>query len=226
MLWSTNINTDNEKSLLMMKIIQYTLTSFHLHCINSSEEISHERIFFVNLIIPAFRALEKVTGLVEYHWCEKQLLANKLVYLKLGSESTSKNGQRLMNGLTSMCSTPSKMESVLMEASSGNDSENVPDTLGDTIELLECSTNSLLVESKNYQDASYEAFKSLKVNTVHTIKNEITLHQVSVLDPFRWQSVQVRTCKVPNTWAQRSGYAKYFELIATIVVCGSIYKDN
>ncbi|KAG2221205.1 hypothetical protein INT45_000245 [Circinella minor] len=224
-LWSTNINTNDEKSVMMMKIIQYTLTSFHLHCINPSEETSHERTFFVNLVIPAFRALEKVTGLVKYHWCEKQLLANKLVYLKMGSESSNKNGNRLMDGLASMCDTPSKMESVLMEASSGNDCENVPHTLGDTIKLLECSTNSLLVESKNYKDASYEAFKNLKVNTIHTIKNEITLNQVSVLDSSRWQSIQVRTCKVPNTWAQRSGYAKYFELIATIVISLFDAKD-
>ncbi|KAI7860401.1 hypothetical protein BDC45DRAFT_563577 [Circinella umbellata] len=61
-----------------------------------------------------------VTGLVKYHWCEKQLLANKLAYLKLGSRSSNKNGQRLMDGLASICGTPSKLESVLMEVASGN----------------------------------------------------------------------------------------------------------
>ncbi|KAG2221206.1 hypothetical protein INT45_000246 [Circinella minor] len=160
-LWSTSINTDDEKSVMMMKIIQYTLHhSIYIDEITPTEETSHERTFFVHLIIPVFRALEKATG------------------LKLGSESSNKNGQRLMDGLALTCGTPSKMESVLMEASS---------------ELLKCPTNSLLVESKNYQDASYEAFKNLEVNTVHTIKNEITLHQVSVLESFLWQSIQVRT---------------------------------
>lgn len=44
------------------------------------------------------------------------------------------------------------------------------------------------------------------------------MHEVSLLDPSKWKSVEKRTCQVPNSWNQRALWTKFFELIASLMV--------
>lgn len=68
MLWQIDPTTDVKESKEIIKIMQYTLTSFHLHCLRTIEPTDHERTYFVQSIIPVFEALGQVTGLLKYNW--------------------------------------------------------------------------------------------------------------------------------------------------------------
>ena len=67
-LWQLDVGTDVQESKDIIRIMQYTLTSFHLHCLQAVEPTDHERTYFVQSIIPAFQALGQVTGLLKYNW--------------------------------------------------------------------------------------------------------------------------------------------------------------
>jgi hypothetical protein len=52
-----------------IKIINYSLTSFHCNTLTNCTDIfSHERTSFVNYVILCFQALSKVTGLLDFYW--------------------------------------------------------------------------------------------------------------------------------------------------------------
>ncbi|KAJ8657683.1 hypothetical protein O0I10_006498 [Lichtheimia ornata] len=66
---------------------------------------------------------------------------------------------RMMDGLGQATTAHGPMEAVLLEASgSGNREQNAAHSLNDTIRLLECATNSLLIEMHHSKAASCEIY--------------------------------------------------------------------
>ncbi|KAF7725451.1 hypothetical protein EC973_009625 [Apophysomyces ossiformis] len=197
-IWTTQLKDGTEESSMFAKIIKYTLTDFHCHCLAPSTVSTHERTAFVDLIVPSFRALAKVTGLVEFYWCEKELISSKFVHLKDSDYNVKNITTKNIDGLGTARLGRTKMEEVLIESSSGISQENVPHTLDDTIKLLECSTKSLLSEASVRKEASFESFKKMKVYCLH--------------------HVEVRSAVVPTRWNERILWVKYFEMLATLMI--------
>ncbi|EPB87617.1 hypothetical protein HMPREF1544_05600 [Mucor circinelloides 1006PhL] len=57
------------KATALLKIVRYTLTSFHLVLINVSLLTqNHERTPFIENIVPSLLSLSKIRGFVEFKW--------------------------------------------------------------------------------------------------------------------------------------------------------------
>lgn len=67
-LWQLDCSSDLQESKDIINIMQYTLTSFYLHCMQEIEPTDHERTYFIQSVIPPFQALGQVTGLLKYNW--------------------------------------------------------------------------------------------------------------------------------------------------------------
>ncbi|ORY99332.1 hypothetical protein BCR43DRAFT_523293 [Syncephalastrum racemosum] len=154
-------------------------TSFYRRWRQDREPTDHERAYFAQSVIPVFETLGQGTGLATF-------------YAGLTAKRTN---QRMMDGLGVTNTAHGQMETILIEASGGNRGENPAHKVNDTIKLLECATNSLLVEKHHSKTASLETFAKLKVFTVQCIKDQLAVHEVSLMDSSRWKSVEKRTCQ-------------------------------
>ncbi|SAL96757.1 hypothetical protein [Absidia glauca] len=81
-LWANGYEgcTDEERSVNNM--IRYILTDFHLNCTITTNN-DNERTPFCQRFIPIFKAFAGVTRLMDFTWCEKGLLNNRLLSLGL-----------------------------------------------------------------------------------------------------------------------------------------------
>ncbi|CAO0795180.1 unnamed protein product [Mucor circinelloides] len=129
-----------DKATALLKIVRYTLTSFHLVLINVSLLTqNHERTPFIENIVPSLLSLSKIRGFVEFKWCE--------------TEFTSSN----------------MMEIAIVEASrSGQLKERTVHTVEDCLKLLECGV-SLKKEAVLNKNSSIATFKKLKVFAIQMI---------------------------------------------------------
>jgi hypothetical protein len=71
----------------------------------------------------------------------------------------------------------------------GSTDENDMHSLNDTLRLLECATSSLRIEATKSKDTSYATFSKLSINTVHCIKDTLTLYRLSTHDASYWKYV-------------------------------------
>ncbi|CAO3693596.1 unnamed protein product [Rhizopus stolonifer] len=77
-LWTTEPEGLTEKGTNLLEIIRHALTTFHLTLKNVSLQTgNHERTPFVENIVPSLLSLSKVTGFVDFKWCETEFTSNK-----------------------------------------------------------------------------------------------------------------------------------------------------
>ncbi|KAI7855409.1 hypothetical protein BDC45DRAFT_439245 [Circinella umbellata] len=218
-LWSPDFHHLDIQESQFIDIINYALTSFHLHCRSPDLLLNnHEQTYFVEHIIPGLLALSKTSGLIQFRWCELEMQAIKAINLKDNDYNAKKAPQRFLDALGVMTSSM-EMEAVIVEASSSGNSENVGPTIEDTVKILECATSSLVHQQSKYKNASIETFKKLRVFSIHVIKNKITLSSTMLCDRYRWNHIELRSATIPSTWTHRLELLKYFELLATLMVC-------
>lgn len=109
-------------------------------------------------------------------------------------------------------------EILLMEASSGALREHVADTRADTLKLMGAAAEVLRVEAANHLSSSFDCYLKLKVLTVHTAKNVMTLSSVSFTAQKKFKVMQLRTAKIPLLWERRTHWFHMFDLLAHIMV--------
>lgn len=111
------------------------------------------------------------------------------------------------------------MEIVIVEASSGAIQENTKHSIEDSLKILECSVASLHKEASHYPNASLETFKLLTVFSVHIIKTQVALCEMSLSNNNKWKFIERLTACIPTNWNDRIGFVQYLELLATLYVC-------
>ncbi|KAI8336617.1 hypothetical protein BC941DRAFT_353896 [Chlamydoabsidia padenii] len=222
-LWTaTPENPLNEKGSALMKIMRHTLTSFHLTLNNTSSFIqNHERTPFIENIIPSLLSLSKITGFVEFKWCETEITSSKSL-APSGSGHQHQGSGKYADAL-GVLRNGNNMEVIVVEASSGMLKEHVTHTIEDCLKLLECSIKSLQKEATLNADASMNTFKKLKVFTIQVIKNQVTLSEVYMNDQKSWCFIEKRTATLPSRWDDRILLVKYLELITTLFVSVFFY---
>ncbi|CAO3636384.1 unnamed protein product [Mucor hiemalis] len=78
LLWTSEVEGIDERGAALLKMIRYILTSFHL--VFSDVPLltqNHERTPFTENIVPSLLALSKITGFVEFKWCDTEFTSNK-----------------------------------------------------------------------------------------------------------------------------------------------------
>lgn len=78
-----------------------------------------------------------------------------------------------------------------MEASGGALLEHVVHTHDDTVKLIAAATEVLKTEAAKHQISSFSAYLKLKVLTVHTAKNVMTLSSVSYTDQKNYKVMEL-----------------------------------
>jgi hypothetical protein len=101
---------------------------------------------------------------------------------------------------------------------SGRLKEHTTHTIEDSLKILECGVAALKKETIHYKNASLETFKKLKVYSVHVIKTQVTLCEMSLSDKDHWKFVEKRSATLPTDWDDRLGLIQYLELLATLFV--------
>ncbi|KAI8881504.1 hypothetical protein K501DRAFT_274562 [Backusella circina FSU 941] len=82
-LWKKGTETiTDDKAKKFVEIIRYALTMLHCNTVTTcTDTFTYEQTSFVNYSIPSFQVLSKVTLLIKFHWCEKEL-STRMFYLK------------------------------------------------------------------------------------------------------------------------------------------------
>ncbi|KAI7868425.1 hypothetical protein BDF14DRAFT_1724649 [Spinellus fusiger] len=204
-------------SKAFLDIVKYTLCSFHLSC-RSLQEFAqnHERTHFVENIIPSLLALAKVTGLVEFKWCESPSLSSRVLnQQEYDYDYRSAPPNKSIDAL-GIFKTWNNMETIFVEASSGILKEHTTHTIEDSLKILECSMSALRKEASHYKNASKKTFEELKVFSVHVVTTQVTLCEMSFHDENNWKVLETRTAKLPTNWNDRICLVQYLELLATL----------
>jgi len=105
-----------------------------------------------------------------------------------------------------------------MEASSGAIHEHVAHTRDDTVKLIAAATEVLKADAAKHQNSSFSSYLKLKVLTVHTAKNVMTLSSVSYTQQKKYKVMELRTAEIPLGWNQRIFWFHMFDLLAHIMV--------
>lgn len=105
-----------------------------------------------------------------------------------------------------------------MEALSGALSEDVSNSNGDTLKLIQSATEILKAEMLDNLDCSYTTFLRRKILIVQTVKNKMTLSSVSLLDETRYKVIELRSGNLPMKWEDRYDWIKIIELLSTVMV--------
>ncbi|KAI9015249.1 hypothetical protein CLU79DRAFT_765801 [Phycomyces nitens] len=206
-------------SKLFLDIVKYTLCSFHLSC-RSIQEFAqnHERTHFGENIIPYLLPLAKVTGLVEFKWCESPFLSSRVLnQQERDYDCRSVPPNKYINALGTFKAL-NNMELIIVEASSGVLKEHTTHTIEDSLKILECSMSALRKEASYYKNASTNTFKELKVFSVHVGTTQVALCEMSFNDENNWKVLETRTAKIPTNWNDRICLVQYLELLATLFV--------
>ncbi|KAI7850563.1 hypothetical protein BDC45DRAFT_446841, partial [Circinella umbellata] len=219
----------SDQGKVFLAISKHVLSSFHLaHRSTPVFMLNHEHTSLCEDIVPSLLPLSKMTGFLEFRWCEAPFNATKSNYLKEGDYDAAKNIDAL-----GLLKTQSNMELVIVEASSGILKEHTTHTIEDSLKILECSVASLRREAANYKFSSLETFKKLNTYGIQIIKSKITLSKTSLYNKNQdqathpshiflddtWKHVEMRTAEIPTTWHNRIILLKYLELLATLSVC-------
>ncbi|KAF7721914.1 hypothetical protein EC973_003953, partial [Apophysomyces ossiformis] len=215
-IWSYDKEHLRSDAKAMVDIMQYVLTDFHRYCLSPSPVTKHERTAFIDLLIPALAAFAKVSGLVNFSWCEKELLSNKLVRQN-HCNFVLKNVARLMDGLATLSRSSSLSEVILVEASSGRLDEDIPHNVENVIKLLECSTSSLRYQAERWKKASYRTLVGTKVFCLQAIRDKLTLSATSIYSPSMWKHVELASAQIPAVWNDRMDFAEFFDLLAVLL---------
>ncbi|KAG2171880.1 hypothetical protein INT44_006109 [Umbelopsis vinacea] len=204
--------TELQQQLLMTA--KLTLTDFYamvaLHP-NRPYEHNHERTFWVERVVPMFKYLSKITGLISFKWCEVPTKSRPIATLLL--DTLESGSVRYADGL----GEASHGEVIVLEASSGALSEDVSHSNGDTLKLIQSATEILRAELLNNLDCSYSTFLRRKVMVIQTVMNKMTLSSVSLLDNERYKVVEVRSGNIPVKWEDRYSWMRIFELLSTVM---------
>ncbi|KAG1554738.1 hypothetical protein G6F49_007756 [Rhizopus delemar] len=189
------------------------LCSFHLVCRIVPEFVqNHERTHFVENIVPSLLALAKITGFIEFKWCEAPFISSKRLNLKgydydYRSASSNKLG---------ILKTQNNMELIIAEVSSGTMKENTTYTIEDALKILECSISALRKEVTYYKNASLKTFKKLKIYSLQVIKTQVTLSEMSLFNKTHWKFIEKMVAKLPTNWNDQLCFVQYLELLATL----------
>ncbi|KAG0176617.1 hypothetical protein DFQ29_005883 [Apophysomyces sp. BC1021] len=213
-VWTAEIDGLTDKATALLEIFRYTLTSFHLVFNNVSLSTqNHERTPFIENIVPSLLSLSKITGFVEFKWCETEFTSNK--YLELTKCDYSQSTTKYVDALGCL-RTSNNMEIIIVEASSGKLKERTVHTIEDCLKLLECGVFSLRKEAILNKNSSIATFKKLKVFGIQVIKNQVTLSELYMNDKKSWNFIEKRTATLPSSWHDRILLIQYLELVATI----------
>ncbi|KAI7850565.1 hypothetical protein BDC45DRAFT_546567 [Circinella umbellata] len=181
-IWSMKPNENmSDQGKVCLAISKHVLSSFHLaHHSTPMFMLDCEHISFCENIVPSLLALLKMTGFLEFRWCEAPFNATKSNYLKEGNyDGRSIQAAKNIDAL-GLLKTQSNMELVIVEASSGILKEHTTHTIEDSLKILECSVASLRREAANYKFSSLETFKKLNTYSIQIIKSKITLSKTSL----------------------------------------------
>ncbi|ORE07010.1 hypothetical protein BCV72DRAFT_335513 [Rhizopus microsporus var. microsporus] len=95
--------------------------------------------------------------------------------------------------------TQNNMEPAIIESSSGHLKEHVTHSIEDSLKTLECKT-----------------FKKLRFYSVHVIKTQATLLEMSLSDKDHWKFAEKRSSTLPTDWNDRVDLLQYLELLVSL----------
>ncbi|KAJ3293689.1 hypothetical protein HK104_004269 [Borealophlyctis nickersoniae] len=111
----------------------------------------------------------------------------------------------------------SRVERVMMEASSGHLAEDVPHSQDDTLKLIENTVITLQNEIGDNKDVSFATMSRRNVLGIQTIKNKMTLTYTCVSpDGDFWEVYEIRNAQIPLNWRDIGHALKVLEMLATV----------
>ncbi|KAG1153747.1 hypothetical protein G6F37_010078 [Rhizopus arrhizus] len=216
-VWTAGTDGLTDKATALLDIIRYILTSFHLVFSNVSLLTqNHERTPFIENIVPSLLSLSKITGFVEFKWCEIEFTSNK--HLEISESDYNQRPGKYVDAL-GFLKTSNNMEIVIVEVSSGQLKECTVHTIEDCLKLLVCGVSSQNKEAVLNKNSSIATFKKLKVFAIQIIKNQVTLSELFMNDQKSWCFIEKRTATLSSSWHDRILLVQYLELVATLFVC-------
>ncbi|KAI8083448.1 hypothetical protein BDF21DRAFT_451068 [Thamnidium elegans] len=213
-IWTAGTDGLTDKATALLGIIRYTLTSFHLVFSNVSLLTqNHERTPFIENIVSSLLSLSKITGFVEFKWCETEFTSNK--HLEISKSSCNQRPEKYVDAL-GFLKTSNNMDIVIIEASSGQLKERTMHTIEDCLKLLEYGVSSLKKEAILNKNSSIATFRKLKAFAIQIIKNQVTLSELFMNDQKSWFFIKKRTATISSSWYDRILFVQYLELVAPL----------
>ncbi|ORX62212.1 hypothetical protein DM01DRAFT_1315612 [Hesseltinella vesiculosa] len=226
-LFSLELETDDSQSKEMARIVQYTLVDFHKQCLQPPFITGHERTGFVDIVVPVFSAMAKVTGLIQFYWCEKTLECEAAI-LSLNNDHTPlMAGRKLLDAIGVTANATTATEMILIECSRYPLSHGIPShAMDDAVKLVSCSISSLLQEAELRKGASFSKFCELKILAIQVVKNKLTLSYLNMSSSGKWQWTEHGWATIPLTWDTRIQWIGVFDIVSKIIVKKKKKKEH
>lgn len=192
--------------------MQVGISYFASICHRPPLNLSHERTFYIDHVIPVFSYFGNETGLLDFSWCEKTIEHRN--HSTVSVSSWNKGTAKLADGLRSN----GKRYCLIMECSSNGSSEDVAHIVDDTVRQIESTTGALKLELMKNLSASLETIKRRKILGVQCIVDKITLTSTSLNDREVYKVLELRSALIPVRWNERKKLVKFFELMATVQI--------
>ncbi|KAI9020994.1 hypothetical protein CLU79DRAFT_804594 [Phycomyces nitens] len=214
-LWTYTVQTSTEEDQ-MINIIRYVLTDFCGKC-NRPEEFhsKSERTFWIDRVIPIFQTIGDQTGLLGFEWCE----TNPISFTESTiNKDTWKSGP--LRNVDGLGYNKTKTDIIVMEASSGQNNEDMVHTKDDTLKNIHGSICALESSLRRYQYARCTTATDLLVFSVQSVCTRITLSTTSMdpNNPGRYLHEECRSAEIPMRYSERLKWLKVFELVSKLVI--------
>ncbi|KAJ3277946.1 hypothetical protein HK104_002794 [Borealophlyctis nickersoniae] len=205
------------------RIARYALISAHERLApgtGNGRDDGHERTGWVGAVVPWFAPLRQ-TALLTFQWCETPYTSRNVATLTDGAYKTQPKMYADGIGID----PTSRMERLLMEASSGQLAEDILHSQGDAIKLLENAVRVLQGEIADHKEVAFATMRRRTVMAVQSIKTKMTLTFTSIgANGHIWETIEVRSAQLPTAWKEMTHSLRVLELIATIYL--ELYKQE
>ncbi|KAG1473608.1 hypothetical protein G6F56_000856 [Rhizopus delemar] len=175
---------------------------------------SMNRTFWIDKVIPIFQSIGDQTGLLGFEWCEK--IPQSHVQSVMDTDAWKLGTSRNVDGLGYNLYDE---DLFVLEASSGQDKEDITHTKDDTLKNIHSSISILNALVRKFQDGRFSTATNLRTFSVQSVCSTITLCSTS-FDPDNiggYIHEELRFADIPMTYNDRYKWLKVFELVVKLV---------
>ncbi|KAI9030151.1 hypothetical protein CLU79DRAFT_734324 [Phycomyces nitens] len=216
-LWSYSTSPSlpkDEKKLI--RVIQFILTEFAGTCYrNPVFNCKSDCTFLIDRVIPLFQTLENQTGLLGFEWCD--------VALDEEAEADEKSGEddsdEALSYHDGIGYDYSEKPVLIINNTLCEDNELAARARDDILKNLHSSIHFLSNILRNSQFAKFTTLCKAQTFSIQVIDKVMIFSTVSLhpTEPGGYIYKERRSAEIPESFADRMGWIRMFELLATLI---------
>ncbi|KAI9097049.1 hypothetical protein DFS34DRAFT_133306 [Phlyctochytrium arcticum] len=215
-MYAVRLGDTTDKDKLLWKLCRYILVGMHekMHPTPGRMPARDRATEWIGTVIP-FLSPICITGLISWRWCEQPSLARAMTDPEDGT-APEKFGHAV--GLSMIGNS----EEILVQSSG---TENAPDPVAGSLQLVENTTRTLKHFIAQYKDSAFATMRKKTVMGVEHFNERLTLTFTSPSeDVGKWEIMEVRSALLPFHWGDKGKALRVLELIATIFL--NLYEQE